>query len=82
MVREGPDGARVTRYQQLAEALEAEIQGMALLEQILATLSAGRADEVAQQLTALGELRPSLLRPDRLDARSLEISDRVAQKAR
>ena len=66
---------------ELARALTAEISGVEALERAVAAFEQDRPKEVAEHMAVLGEVGGKLLRPDRLDARVLELADRMLLRA-
>jgi hypothetical protein len=60
-------------------AVQVEIQALALAEQALHAAERGAMREALQHLTAWFAQRPHLLVPDRLDAKLLDLGDRIAR---
>ena len=67
--------------EQLRVGIAAEADGICLLEAATGDLEAGAARKAAERLEGLAELQGKLIRPDRLDARCLELADRAAGQA-
>jgi len=65
----------------LRAALVAEIDGIHTLDSVAAAVEAGDAAGAADQAASLAQFQSKLLRSDRLDARTLELGDRVATVA-
>lgn len=65
----------------LLQALDAEIEGLGLCDQIAGALAAASPPGVERGVAGLLALRAALLSAERLDARLLAIADRVAQAA-
>lgn len=66
---------------ELERALAAEVQGVEALENAASALAREQPDEVAEHLAGLIGLVDQLLRPDRLDARVLELIDGLISRA-
>lgn len=65
----------------LRKAVAAEIEGLELLHDVAEAVAAGRLEGIGERLGSLAQLQERLLRPDRLDARSLEVADAIAARA-
>lgn len=65
----------------LRTAITAELDGLERAEQARAALAANRLADAATAVGALVQLRPQLLSGDRLDARILELADRLGVAA-
>ncbi len=66
---------------ELDRALEAEIEGLELFSKATALMDGADAKGVATALADWPDVRGRLLRPDRLDARVLELGDRMLTAA-
>jgi hypothetical protein len=65
----------------LEAALAAELEGLGCHERAVSALASGDQRQAAEALAEVGALRPRLLSEDRLDARILDIADRICSWA-
>lgn len=64
----------------LRDGVQAELDGVCLLERADAEIAADRPAEAAEHLCQLPPALDRLVRPERLDARCLELADRACQR--